>query len=339
MTEGNSLHDRINNIWHKILNKFLGSRANSKTAAIIICLLVSTLFWLLISLNDDYSTEVELPIEFYNIPKNYTFYENPPNSVVATIEDDGFTIMRYKFSFVFSALKFDVSNYFEKNIIKNDGDITVNKASLINSISSVFLSKTKITNVFPEEIVIPFSKLQEKKLPIQVMADITTENQHIVNGNIIIEPDSVLVVGSGKLLNDYKVIYTKPIRAIDLKDTLIRKVYLQEIKGLDYFIDEVKLTIPVELYTEKVLQVPVVGEDFPDSLNIRTFPGVVEVSCICGLSTYREVQPFDFKCYIDYKNVEGKNNGNAKLEIVSSSKYAQRVILRTQSVDYLIEKR
>nr|MDA3852923.1 hypothetical protein [Bacteroidales bacterium] len=109
--------------------------------------------------------------------------------------------------------------------------------------------------------------------------------------------------------------------------------------GLDIDLKRVKLIIPVEAYTEKILEVPVVGRGFPDSLQIRTFPGVAKVSCICGLSVYSLVHPYDFVCYVDYTKVEERSNGNVEVTVEASSDYAKRVMLRTKSVDYLIEKK
>lgn len=339
MKEGKSFFDSLLKLWQVVVHKLSDLRTDSKSVVIIICLLVSTLFWLLKALNEEYSTEVELPIEFRNIPQDYSFYDNPPESLIVTVEDDGFMIIRYKFSFVFSSLKFDVSDYFEQKVeSQNSGDITLNKSSLIKGIEEVLLSSTKIVNIFPEDIVIPFSKLREKKLPVQVMAEISTENQYIVNGSMMTVPDSVSVVGNEQQLAEIKAIYTQPVKAYDLKDTLKRKVDLQAIEGLEILQDEVQLTIPVEAYTEKILEVPIVGENFPDSLYVRTFPGYATVSCICGLSVYTDVQWHDFECYIDYNDVVGKNNGNIGLKIISNSKYAQRVTLREPTVDYLIEK-
>lgn len=340
MEEDNKLVNSIFAIWKAIVKKANDMHADNNTVILIVCLLISTLFWFLKALNDEYRTEVEFPIEFTDIPKNYALYGTPPEKIVATIEDAGFTIIRYRFSYVFTSLKFDVSKHFKThNPKEKEGVIELEQAALRKGVEKILIASTEIVNIYPEEISISYSKLQEKKLPIKVLAEITTQQQHIVNGAITTSPDSVVVIGSGVQLTQVDAIYTQPIRAHNLEDSLVRNISLQAVNGLDIVLKRVKLTIPVETYTEKILEVPVIGRGFPDSLQIRTFPGVAKVTCICGLSVYSKVHAHNFVCYVDYARVEDRSNGNVAVSVESSSDYAKRVMLRTKNVDYLIEKK
>lgn len=316
-------------------------QTDNNTVVLMICLLVSTLFWFLKALNDDYRTEVEFPIEFTNIPRNYEFYGEIPEKLSVTIEDDGFTIMRYKFSYVFTSLKFDVSKHFKKNKGTQlvDGELLISQAALRNGIEQELIANSNLIAIHPEKIGITYSKLQERQIPIQVVAEITTEQQYIINGKIRTTPDSVSVIGASKALDEIDFVYTQPIRAQNLNDSLLRSVGLQAIEGVDFAQKKVRLCIPVESFTEKIIASPVVGIGFPDSLQIRTFPGIANISCICGLSVYKNVHPSDFTTYVRYEDVQGRNNGHVTLEIESRNEYAKRVLLRTKSVDYLIEKR
>lgn len=340
MEEDKKIVDRIFDIWKFVVNKANEIKSDNNTVVLVICLLVSTLFWFLKALNDEYRTEIEFPIEFTDIPKNYSIYGDRPDVLVATIEDAGFTIIRYRFSYVFSSLKFDVSKHFKQNTpVDKDGAITLQQAALKKGIEQALIASTKIIGIYPENVSISYSKLQERMLPIKVVADISTMQQHIVNGNITTSPDSVLVIGSGVQLAKTDAILTSPIRAHNLEDSLVRNVSLQSVDGLNIDLKRVRLTIPVETYTEKIVDVPIVGRGFPDSLQIRTFPGVAKVSCIAGLSVYSQVHPHNFVCYIDYANVEDRSVGNVELNVESNSIYAQRIMLRTKTVDYLIEKK
>ncbi len=336
---GEKLNENIRLIGDTIIRKSKKIQSDNNTIVLVICVLISTLFWFLKALNDEYKTDVEFPIEFVNIPDNYQFYGDVPQKLTVTIQDDGFTIMRYKFSYVFLSLKFDVSKYFKKNQeLTADGTIDISPAALNKSIEGELIPSSDLLDVYPESINILYSKYQEIKLPISVVADIDTEQQHIVSGNIMTYPDSIVVIGSGKLLAETPVIYTQPVRAHNLQDSLIRNVALQPIEGLKYKIKKVKLVVPVESFTQKIVDVPIVGRNFPDSLNVRTFPGFAKVSCICGLSMYNTIHPSDFQCYIDFSQVKNLSNGHTDLNVMTTNVSAQRVFLKQKSVDYLIEK-
>lgn len=333
------LNDNIKRLVDALNKKSKEIKSDNNTVVLVVCLVASTLFWFLKALNDDYRTELEFPIEFVNIPDNYQLYGEMPEELLVTIQDDGFTIMRYKFSYVFSSLKYDVSKYFEKNQTElSEGVIEITPAALKKSIEGALISNSNFLGVYPESISITYSKYREVKLPIRVVADIKTEVQHIVSDKITTIPDSVTVVGSGQLLAETEAIYTSPIRAHNLDDSLVRMVNLQQVEGLKFREKKVELTIPVESYTEKLVQVPVVARHFPDSLDIRTFPGFATVSCICGLSKYNSIHPSDFQCYIDYSQVQQKSTGQAEVQLVSTNNNVQRAIVKTKLVDYLIEK-
>ena len=335
----NFLINKVKQAVDLLIDKTKEVKSDNNTLVLVICLIVSTLFWFLKALNDDYRTDIEFPIEFVNIPDNYQIYGEIPEELSVTIQNKGFNIMRYKFSFVFSSLKYDVSKYFKKTQEElNDGVIEITPAALRNSIEGELISNSDFIGVYPEGISIAYSKYREVKLPIRVVADVQTEKQHIVSDKITTTPDSVTVLGSGKLLEQTEAIYTIPIRAHNLEDSLIRNVSLQDVEGLKYDVKKVKLVVPVESFTEKLVQVPVVGLHFPDSLTIRTFPGFATVSCICGLSKYNSIHPSDFKCYIDYNQVEKVSTGRAELQLITTNENIKRAVVKSKNIDYLIEK-
>ncbi len=338
--EEKKVKDRLLFVWQTVESKIKKILSNNNTFVFMICLMVSILFWVLKALSEDYRTEVEFPIEYARIPDNYALYGERPNELVATIEDAGYAIIRYRFAYVFSSLKIDVSGYFQENdSIVRDGKITLSQQVLKKGIEHELINTSKIISVFPEDVVLNYSRLEERNLPIKVLAEITTEQQHIVNGAIRTNPDSVMVIGSSSLLEKTKYVMTTPIRVNNVKDSVVRTVSLQSPEGLKLNRKRVKLIIPVETYTEKIVEVPIQGRDFPDSLQIRTFPGVAKVSCICGLSVFSQVHPYDFVCYIDYKSVKDKSIGQVEVKVENNSEYAQRVMLKTQTFDYLIEKK
>lgn len=323
-----------------VVKRFNDVRSDNNTLVLVVCILVSTLFWFLKALNDNYSTEVEFPIEFTNVPSRYTLSGELPDRLIATVEDDGFTIMRYKFAFVFSSFKFDVSKNFKKKDENSDhGELVITQSALKKGVSDVLISHTNLKSVYPETVTINYSKQKEKRVPIHVVADISTEQQHIINGAMRTTPDSITIIGSKQRLDEISQVDTRLIKAYDLTDTLRRKVELSIEKDLIYSQKRVSLVIPVETFTEKNVEVAVIGINFPDSLRLRTFPGVATISTICGLSSYNKIYPSDFICFVDYQAVKDASNGHVNLNVTSVNSLAQRVTLRTRSVDYLIEKK
>lgn len=88
--------------------------------------------------------------------------------------------------------------------------------------------------------------------------------------------------------------YTQPIELKDITDTVVRHVPLQSIRGIKYVPSSVEVSVCVDMYSEKTVEVPVVGFDFPKGKILRTFPSKVQVTFQVGLSYFKSITANDF---------------------------------------------
>ena len=84
--------------------------------------------------------------------------------------------------------------------------------------------------------------------------------------------------GPSDALDTMKAAYTLPLNLDNITDTLKREVALSAPKGAKYIPASVKLTLPVDMYTEKTVEVPLRGINFPAGKVLRTFPSKVKIS-------------------------------------------------------------
>ena len=57
---------------------------------------ISTVFWLLNELNYGYTTTIEYPVRFANLPNNKSLVNDLPSHFNLTIKANGYTLMKYK---------------------------------------------------------------------------------------------------------------------------------------------------------------------------------------------------------------------------------------------------
>ncbi|WP_157482418.1 hypothetical protein [Geofilum rubicundum] len=75
----------------------------------LVFLLISTGFWFLNALRDDYVTDFTYPVRFVNVPPNEIVVEGKNQKVDLKIKASGFTILRQRLSSSFIPVVYDIS--------------------------------------------------------------------------------------------------------------------------------------------------------------------------------------------------------------------------------------
>jgi hypothetical protein len=99
------------------------------------------------------------------------------------------------------------------------------------------------------------------------------------------------------------------------------------------------VVIPVELFTEKTIIVPVNGLNIPDNIDLVTFPNSIKISFFVGMSRYDKITAENFKAFIDYKSIINDKNGKQKIQLSYSVPFIKNVSFEPTSVEYILEKK
>lgn len=334
----NQLFDRYNN-WLKkgedFTKRFIqGLKVNKNLPVFLVFLFISTVFWLLKSLNKEYETQVEIPIKYSNLPDSKVLLNKLPASLKVEIKDEGFAVMRYVTTNPFYSVSIDVEDLLNKQRRNHFNIKTVNWEK---EISGQLSSGTDLVRIQPDTISFHFSDLAEKKIAIKPNVDINLGAQRILSGKLLVKPDSIIVHGSRNIIDTLQVITTEKLVFNNVTDSIKRNIVIPEKTGLRYSHKRVLLQIPVEAFTEKKMEIPVTAINTPDSVSVRSFPGKVTVKCFVGLSRYNEIVEEDFTANIDYKNLNGDADGQAQVKIRCIAPFVSDILVQPKLVDYLIE--
>lgn len=339
------IQDFKGGITHKTTAIIAGFVSNLRTFKIdqnaltfLIFLGLSMFFWFLQALNKEYETELKFPVQYNNPPKGFILENELPEKILLQVTDEGFSILRYKLTNTFIPISLNIGNIMQRSQLHDGkGHSILLSRELKDGISRQLSSGTKLQSIFPDTIHFRYSKLLSKKVPVVSHLDILPAKQHIISGNIQLKPDSVTIYGPGSMIDTIKQMYTESEIFHDIQDTLIRNIGLNTYKQVEMDKSRVVVTIPVESFTEKILSIPVTGQSFPDSLQLRTFPGLVDVSFIVALSHYNDIHPEDIKVFIDYEDVKSKAKGTAKVNLQINQAWIQNVRLKQNELEYLVE--
>jgi hypothetical protein len=311
----------------------------------LVFVLISSAFWVYRALDDIYTTSVKYPVNYINLPSNKVLAGNPPREISINLKGNGYTILR--------------------NIIKPPVlDLNVNDFSLYsqskdslnvyfisrfafewfkNEINSENRSPVEIISIKPDTITFNFTRSYAKKIPVKLIFNDEKHvfaRQHMLNGKILIVPDSILVSGPANYIDTMKYVYTEALDISEIKDTITKKLDIIEYMAVNYSSVKVKITIPVDRFTESMIEVPVSVKNAPDSILIKVFPRTVKVTYKVTLTMYNLVSEADFAPYVDYSNVNNQNSiSNPRLNVYLDSIpiYTHSVSIYPQDVEYLIE--
>lgn len=316
----------IKNVKQKISDVASSSRGRN-ILTFLIFLLISTVFWFIMQLNDEVQHEFEVPFKIKNIPEDVTFLSDVPSKLSVNVKDKGISLIRWNWGNI-PELEVGYPQF------QNNGrTLFMNTTQLTGMVRSLFGGVANIVEVKPDSISLVYTTNAPVKKAINLIADISTSPQYTVSGPVTVSIDSVKAYSATGIPKDLKIV-TDTVSLSALTDTTFINVRLRAPNGIKLVPDVVKVMVPVEPIIAKKKNIPVEVKNVPDSLRILTFPSSVDISYTVPLSAYNHD---DFKP----RAVAFYNNDSRKLPLtlVQIPSIYSNVTLLADSVEFLVERK
>lgn len=305
----------------------------------LVCLTVSVFLWLIIKLSREY--EVVLPYSYSckNIPSERVVESRSDTIIFLTVRTKGFNILYERYIRTPEPLVLNLK-YF-RNMHRNaTQEIEFPIVNYTDVLSSQLKYTNQITAVFPERITIKLNKLHRKKVAVIPHLDLTFADQYMLYGKAVVSPDSVLVGGPKGIIDTLTFITTEKYKNTGLKENAsVRIPLVLPSKNISVSMSakEVNVVIPVEKYTEKEIEVPLIVRNKPLKMDVKTFPDKVKIYCFVALKDFDLVLPSMFSAQVDFKESEkGTNMLTVNVPEYPSNVKVTRFI--PQRVEYIIMK-
>ena len=319
----------------KIIN--FRTKYQQKIFLFLFFVVLSTIFWVIRSLSEEYEAEILYPVKYDGMPENKVLLSEPTDRLRLRVKAVGRTILARKFNYFLRPLKFNVNSY-SLNTIGADSSYILTKTA--KEALSQELGNIQILNITPDTLFFRFTEMVTKKVGIRHnIADFPKifAKQYMFNGKIDYVPDSIIVSGPNSILDTLKDVYTEHININNLNDSINKSYLLEKIDQVVFSRKKVKLTIPVDKFTELSYLVDINHMNVPDSIVLKTFPNSVRVTYRVTLSYYDKVSPEMIKPYIDYNDIETAISSKLKVLLSDIPEYIHSLTLYPSSVEFLIE--
>lgn len=316
----------------KVKDSMLESK-NKEFLTFLFFLFVSAVFWLLQSLNEPYDVEIKVPLAHTNIPNDVVITSGLPDNLQVNVRDKGTALVRYLYGAKMSSVEVDYNQY-DKGFAS--GHVVVDIQDVRTDVQSKFQPSTRILSVKPDTLEYFYNKGARKKVAVRMLEQLSTRPDKYVE-EVRFEPDSVDVLAPTAILDTISAANLVPMHLPELSDDYTSQVMLSRMRGVKFIPDCVVLNVIIDTYTEKSVEVPIKGINFPHDVDLKTFPSKVTVLFRVGMSRFKYIDASDFELVVDYNQLSVSDVQKVRLKLKTIPDGASNIRISPSEVDFLLE--
>jgi hypothetical protein len=271
--------------------------------AFAVCLLISSLLWVLMAFNNFYTSTITVPIRYINLPEKSILTDKLPTEAAIDISGSGYHLLSYRFRPRLAEILIDGRNIGFKN---QKGFISTYHA--IDYFNRQH-GDIKALHINPDTLFFQFIDKGFKKVPVEVHSYLDFEKEFDLRDSLIIRPDSIEISGPIEKLKGIERIETQALIAQKLNKS---GTYSLRIKP-----PEIAVTVNVDRFTEARMTLPV-----HDSKGRTTDPRIVTLVFQVAFSHYDKISSADFEISTDSL---GSVGGKQRLIVKRAPYYAKKM--------------
>lgn len=305
-------------------------RASLKTFGFF--LFFAAIIWILVQFSKIYTQDIEIPIQYINVPLDKSISDQKPDHVDLQMQDRGFSIYYYKI--LKPELTIDLSRAKEngKNLVYKIQDN-------IGEIEDELKINFEKSRIIQDEVVVEFQYKKEKMLKIIPNIEINYAVGYSADDPVELKPDSVKVSGPEKIVDSITTVPTITLKLNKINEDIVGKIDIDTtgLGMLSFYETQINYTQKVEKFTEGSMQIPVEVINVPDELNLAYFPKSILVYFQVNLKKFESVSAADFRVVCDYATV---NEGDDFMiaNIVEKPKFIDSYRLSERRVQFVIKR-
>lgn len=318
---------------YTIVRNFLFSSVNKEFLIFLFFLALSSIFWLMMALNESYEQEICVPVQLVNVPKNAVITTEMEDTIHVTVKDKGYTLAAYMYGERIRPIRINFATYANRQTEYG----FVPAADVQKLVYQRFHTSSKITQMKPEKLDFYFNYGTSKIVPVR-MSGYVMPGKAFYLAKTKFWPNAVTVYASKRILDSLQFVKTVPMNIVNFSDTVIQNVELAKIKGVKIVPNVVKIGLYPDILTEESIEVPVRAINMPEGKVLRPFPSRVKVSFIVGASMFRHVTADQFSVVVDYNEIAAHPSDKCNIYLRVSPHGVRKARLDINQVDYLIEQ-
>ena len=302
------------------------------------CLFISSLFWVLLAFNGIYTTVLEAPVKYINIPEDKLLISRLPKTLEIEITGSGYQLSSY------------MLHPQQAEVILDGREIGLSSSGkteqgFLTTIYGIdFFNRAhpdiRLLNIRPDTLFFSFSKQAHRKVPVQLVKDLRFEKQYDLIDSAFLQPDSVHLSGPADLLDSVFRIRTEPLVLSGMNKS---RTYTLDLVSPDNRLScapaKVKVTLNVDKYTEATLAVPVTTDHLKNKDSLRIYPEVVQLVYLVSLRDYNRINANLFEVSADVSDLKVSSGNNIRLNLTKKPSFIKFLRMEPESVEFIIRRK
>lgn len=278
---------------------------NQNYTVLLLSIGISFFFWLMLKMSTAHTFTQTITIN-YQVPESMTWAYLPVNSLDVLLRGVGWDLIKSTLNK--KSLEVDIE-------LSIDTSQTITESTLQDILrKNLQDNNIQIMNINPSRITLGLTPTYQKKVPIELVSDITFYPDHDFSKEISVEPDSVVLFGPQELLDSIKSWSTETLELSNLKQPVTKTLKLispqDELIKLSTY--SALIDIEVEEFTEKVIELPIqiVSKTGNPINDYQALPESARIYVIIPLSMYDlpSIDEFKLVAEIDQRKMKTANN-------------------------------
>jgi hypothetical protein len=286
-----------------------------------------------------YESTISMPVQYSNLPKNKTLINPPPSHLDVRVRAQGFNLLRHKFGITFDPINFNVSllSTSTHDTEKNNGTYIITNR-FISQLSNQFGNDLTILNISPDTLFFHFDNVSKKTVPVIANLELGFENQFFQSDSIKLIPAQVTIKGPSAIVDLISSLETRNQVISKLSKSTKRTLELVPVDEISFSTSKISVEIPVSQFTEYLEKASLIQVNVPDNINLITFPGKVQLSCLMSLEQYKNISKSGFILGVDYNDISANSN-LLPVKILNQPSFIRSLVIEPEKVEFIIEKK
>jgi YbbR domain-containing protein len=302
-----------------------------RVSVFLSCLLLAVFAWLFFALSNNYEYQVNSQINFINPPLHKAYHPLQDDTITLKVRGTGWQLLFSKFKLSNKIVNVSLKELTTKNFV------TV--SSQLPEINSQFESNQKVVSVFPDTLFFDFTSRITKRVPVKLLYKLSFQKAYGMSGPIKLDPATVIVTGAAEDLEKINSWKTDSLSMTEINSSINAKVSFQ--KGLKNNVDVypkfVKVEIPVDEFTEKVLEIPIEVQNNPGR-DVKVVPEKAKITLLAALGNYSKIDRESLKVSVDLDKWVKNKYEQLPVQITKFPAFCKLIKTEPQTVDFLVKE-
>jgi hypothetical protein len=310
----------------------LSASERRRVSAFFTCLLLAAVAWVFTTLSNTYNFTVQEVLSYRNTPQKRAFHSLQSDTINATMQGTGWQML------------FSKMNYENKNIsvdlhtLENKDYVVL--SSQLKQINDRKDFDNQIISFSPDTLYFDFSNRSVRRVPIKLLSDVNYQHQFAQSNDAVIKPSYVTLSGPGNVIDKIKSWQTDTLTADSVDETVRTNLNLKspDEGNVSIYPKSVKVVLPVDEFTEKVISIPVKLINNRDYYRVKIFPQKVKVTFATSLSRYAEMDEDFFEASADLSLWQDRGYTSLPVKLTRVPAYCKIVKIEPRNIDFIVRK-